>query len=101
MTKVSYYTQTHTEDFEIDIGDQSGCNGMLEIQVIPSDKSMPLVLKDGSGQKITHQKPFVLRSSTPITSGHLQFVFAESNYLNTHLKTVLKKAIVRYLYCES
>lgn len=97
----SYSTETHTEDFEINIAEKGGCKGLLKIEVLVTETSVPLLLKDGSQQRIFgNSPPFVLQSLThPITSGVLKFEFAEVEALQDY-KEAEQKAIVRYLYCD-
>lgn len=97
----SYNTETHTEDFEINIAEKGGCKGLLKIEVLVTETSVPLLLKDGSQQRISgNSPPFVLQSLThPMTSGVLKFEFAEVEALQDYQEAE-QKAIVRYLYCE-
>lgn len=99
--KAVYHTETHTEDFTINIAEKGGCKGILRIEVLVTEKSVPLLLKDGSQERIFgNSPPFVLQSLThPITSGVLQFEFSEIEALQDY-KPAEQKAIVRYLYCE-
>lgn len=96
-----YTTETHTDDFEIRIAEKRKCKGVLAIEIYVPDSSVSLLIKDGSQQKITAKQPFVLHSFThPITSGFIRFEFLEHEGLQTPDNPKIKKAIVRYLYCE-
>ena len=96
-----YTTEIHTEDFEIRIAEKAKCKGILAIEIYVPDTSLPLLIKDGSQQKITAKTPFRLHSFThPITSGFIRFEFLEYELLQTPNNPRIKKAIVRYLYCE-
>lgn len=97
-----YGTETFTEDFEIDIAHKGGCKGLIKVEVVVTPWSVPLLLKDGSEQRITTNAPFVLQSTThPITNGLLRFAFSEFDELEEYNPNKeQKKAIVRYLYCE-
>lgn len=98
---VNYHSETHTEDFTINIAEKGGCKGIVRIEVLVTENSVPLLVKDGSEQRIFgNSPPFVLQSFThPITSGILKFEFSEIEALQDY-KEAEQKAIVRYLYCE-
>lgn len=96
-----YGTETYTDDFEIDFADKGGCKGIVMLEVYVPALSVPLLVKDGSEQRISeHTRPFVVQSNYPITKGTIRFVFSEYEALQNPNRNSFKKAVVRYLYCE-
>lgn len=94
-----FVTNTYTKDFEINISKLEDCNGIYKLEVFVPRTSVPLVIKDGSGQIIREDySSFVLESPVPITNGILRFEFKEDN--NLSIGNAPKSATVRYLYCE-
>ncbi len=101
MLSVGYAVETYTDDFQIDFAKKEKCRGIVKLEVQVVSQSVPLLVKDGSGQRIVaHDKPFVISSNYPITKGSIQFEFTEYSELVEFNEKEKKKAIVRYLYCE-
>ncbi len=99
--KVGYATEVYTDDFQIDFSKKEKCKGILKLEVLVLDTSIPLLVKDGTGMRITPGgTPFVVVSNYPIVKGIINFRFSEYKALREENKPNKKKAIVRYLYCE-
>ncbi len=95
-----YHSETFTDDFEIDLAEKNKCKGVFKLEIQLHPLSIPLLIKDGSGQIINSKKPFVVASNHPIVGGLLRFEFSEYPELVEAVENSFKKAIVRYLYCE-
>ncbi|CAM1355855.1 hypothetical protein THALO_30213 [Tenacibaculum halocynthiae] len=97
--KAFYVAVPYSKNFEINISKvNKGC-GVYRLEVFVPVESVPLVLKDGSGQIIrADHSCFVLESTIPITNGILKFEFQEQTNLKPSQSQ--KQAIVRYLYVQ-
>ncbi len=98
--KTIYHSEQFTDDFEINFSEKNDCKGVVKFEIHPHELSVPLLIKDGSGQRITAQAPFVINTNHPIVDGLIRFEFSEYPALTAVQTTPFKKAIVRYLYCE-
>ncbi len=90
-----YGTKNYKKDFEIDIKELGECKGIYSLEVFISDKSMPLVVKDGSNQIIKDKNnPFKIKSPVPIVKGIIRFEF--QNFKG--VENTVKQATVRFLF---
>ncbi|MFL0063731.1 hypothetical protein [Tenacibaculum maritimum] len=97
--KVVFDSEHFEKDFEIDLSKVNQGKGVVKVEVLAGIDSVPLHVRDGSGQIIREDySTFILQSSLPIVSGLIRFEFKEiENLTQSNAK---KSATVRYLYCD-